>query len=236
MSRAEGLPACRGFRQAVLDATGLAVVSEVKRRSPSKGDLYVDLDPAELAREYQSGGATCLSVLTDAEFFGGSVQDLQQARSATELPVLRKDFTVCAIDVVDARLMGADAVLLIVAALDDVELKDFFQLATELGLDVLVETHDEAEVERALAVGAELIGVNQRDLITFQVDSERAIRVGRSLPEEVTRIAESGIGGPSDAELLYEAGYHGVLVGESLVTAGNQRSAVAALRSIGAGH
>ena len=142
----------------------MAVISEVKRRSPSKGDLFPDLDPAVLARQYERGGATCLSVLTDEEWFGGSAADLRAARAAVRLPVLRKDFTVHRHDVLDARIMGADCVLLIVAALDDDELADFHPLATEVGLDVLVEIHDEAELERALAVDATLIGVNQRDL------------------------------------------------------------------------
>lgn len=227
------MPPCRGFRQAIADSNGLAVISEVKRRSPSKGDLNADLDPGSWAKGYENGGATCLSVLTDEEFFGGSVQDLQAARAAVSIPVLRKDFTVSAFDVVDARLMGADAVLLIVAALDDAELADFHQLAVGLGLDVLVETHDEAEVERALGVDATLVGVNQRDLVTFQVDTDRAVRVGKTLPDNVVRVAESGVTSADDATVLYDAGYHAVLVGESLVKAGDPTAAVAEMRSIG---
>lgn len=231
LDQARRLPPTRGFRQALLDADGLGVIAEVKRRSPSKGDLAPDLDPAHLARQYHSGGATCLSVLTDADFFGGSPQDLAAARDAVPLPVLRKDFTVSPHDVADARIMGADCVLLIVAALDDAELRDLLSLADELGLDALVEAHDEAEVQRAVAVGARLVGINQRDLVTFQVDTERAIRVVPSLPAGVVRVAESGIGGPGDAAVLHEAGYHAVLVGESLVRAGDPRAAVFALRS-----
>ncbi len=209
------------------------MISEVKRRSPSKGDLNIGLDPRALAAAYESGGATCLSVLTDEEFFGGSPGDLEAARSAVSVPVLRKDFTVSALDVVDTRLMGADAVLLIVAALDDHELCDFHELAIEIGLDVLVEAHDEAEVERALAAGATLVGVNQRDLVTFKVDTERAVRVGGSLPDDVVRVAESGVAGADDARTLFEAGYQAVLVGESLVTSGDPGVAVRLLRSIG---
>jgi indole-3-glycerol phosphate synthase len=149
------------------------------------------------------------------------------------IPVLRKDFTVAAADVCDARIMGADAVLLIVAALDDTELADFHALAVELGLDVLVEVHDEPELERALAVGATLVGVNQRDLVTFEVDTERAVRMAPQMPEGVVRVAESGVRGVPDATALHEAGYHAVLVGESLVTAGDHGGAVAALRGIG---
>ncbi len=224
--------ACRGFRQAIVEAEGLAVISEVKRRSPSKGLLKEGLDPTSLAKQYEAGGATCLSVLTDHEFFGGSAQDLAAARSATSLPVIRKDFTVCALDIVDARRMGADAILLIVAALDDHELADFHRLACELGLDVLVETHDEAEVERALAVGATLIGVNQRDLVTFEVETDRAVRVGASLPTGVIRVTESGVGGPQDAKRLFDAGYDAVLVGESLVKSGDPTQAVREMRSV----
>jgi len=225
----------RGFRAALSATDGMAVISEVKRRSPSKGDLSPDLDPAALARAYASGGASCLSVLTDTEFFAGSADDLQQARAAVELPVIRKDFTVSAHDVVDARLMGADAVLLIVAALDDRELRDFHNLAIELGLDVLVETHDETEVERALAAGASLIGVNQRDLVTFEVDQRRAISVAAAIPDDVVAVAESGIGEPADLPPLIAAGYKAALIGESLVRSGDPAAAVAAMRAATAG-
>ena len=216
----------RGFRSALAGCSHLAVISEVKRRSPSKGDLNVALDPATLAGEYQRGGASCLSVLTDEEFFGGSVADLQAARAACTLPVLRKDFTVSERDVLDARLMGADCVLLIAAALDRAELVGFHALAVEVGLDVLVEIHDEAELEVALAAGATLVGVNQRDLVTFQVDHDRAVRMGGVMPAGVVRVAESGVRGPADAASLRAAGYHAVLVGESLVTSGDPAAAV----------
>ncbi|HSL57907.1 MAG TPA: indole-3-glycerol phosphate synthase TrpC [Acidimicrobiales bacterium] len=225
-------PAPRGFAAALRSAEGLAVIAEVKRRSPSKGALNADLDPAAMATAYRDGGATCLSVLTDVEFFGGSPDDLAAARAASGLPALRKDFTVGPLDVLDARAMGADAVLLIAAALDDAELADLHALAVEVGLDVLVETHDEAEVERALAVGATLVGVNQRDLVTFEVDTDRAVRVAPSIPDGVVRVAESGVRGPDDARRLADAGYDAVLVGESLVTAGDPTAAVAALRAL----
>ncbi len=212
-------------------ADGLAVVAEVKRRSPSKGDLAGDLDPAVLARAYRAGGASCLSVLTDVEFFGARPGDLAAAREASGLPVLRKDFTVSTLDVVDARLLGADAVLLIAAALDDRELADFTDLARQLGLDVLVEIHDQAELDRAVAVGADLIGVNQRDLFTFEVDTQRAVRLASAMPPGVVTVAESGVRDAHDAAALRRAGYHAVLVGESLVTAGDPTAAVAALRT-----
>lgn len=208
----------------------VAVIAEIKRRSPSKGDLAADLDPAVLARQYEQGGAACLSVLTDVEFFGGSSADLAAARAACALPVLRKDFTVSAHDVCDARLMGADCVLLIAAALTQSELESLLALARRVGLDVLVEIHDEPELERAVDAGADLIGVNQRDLVTFAVDTDRALRMAPQMPAGVVRVAESGITGPADAAALARAGFHAVLVGEHLVTSGDPADAVRMLR------
>ncbi len=210
---------------------GLSVIAEVKRRSPSKGALAAaDLDPALLAKAYAEGGAACLSVLTDGNSFGGSPDDLVRARAATDLPVLRKDFTVDARDVCDARSMGADAVLLIAAALSDSELARFHALAHEVGLDALVEVHDEPELERALAVGATLVGVNQRDLVTFEVDHARAVRMAAAIPADVVKVAESGVRGSDDARLLAEAGYDAVLVGEHLVTSTDPSAAIRLLR------
>ena len=219
----------RGFRAALDGVPHLAVISEVKRRSPSKGELNAGLDPAALAQAYERGGASCLSVLTDEEFFGGSVADLQAARGACSLPVLRKDFTVSERDVVDARLMGADCVLLIAAALAPSELIGFPPLAVAIGLDVRVELHDEPERAGALAAGATLVGVNQRDLVTFQVDHERALRMAGVMPAGVVRVAESGVRGAADAASLRAAGYHAVLVGETLVTSGDPAAAVGEL-------
>ena len=224
----------RGFRAALemVAASGdIAVISEIKRRSPSKGDLAPGLDPVELAQQYERGGAACLSVLTDVDFFGGSIEDLVVARAACTLPVLRKDFTVSARDVCDARIMGADCVLLIAAALDQAELESFLKLAHAIGFDALVEIHDEAELDRAVDAGADLIGVNQRDLVTFAVDTDRAVRMAPQMPTGVVRVAESGITGPADAAVLAGAGYHAVLVGEHLVTSGDPEGGVAALRS-----
>lgn len=231
-NRCANMSPTRGFRDRLVSdsADGLAVIAEIKRRSPSKGDLNVDLDPAEVAIAYRDGGASCLSVLTDENHFGGSITDLQIASASSGLPVLRKDFTVSALDVLDARLMGADCVLLIVAALSDGELAEFHGLARTVGLDVLVEVHDEAELDRAVAIGADLIGVNQRDLTTFEVDHARAVRVGSKMPSSVVRIAESGVRGSDDAASLRAAGFHGVLVGESIVTSADPVAAVAALR------
>jgi indole-3-glycerol phosphate synthase len=224
-------PECRGFRHAIERSSTerLAVVAEIKRRSPSKGDLRPDLDAADLARSYSAGGATCLSVLTDRHFFGGSAVDLATAREVTALPVLRKDFTVSGHDVCDARLMGADCVLLIAAALDRGELRDLLRLATDVGLDALVEVHDEAELDDAVELGADLIGVNQRDLVTFEVDGDRAARLAGRLPRGVVKVAESGVRHALDAARLRDAGYDAVLVGESLVTAADPAAAIRAL-------
>jgi indole-3-glycerol phosphate synthase len=224
------LGSSRGFR-AALKEPGLSVIAEIKRRSPSKGALNVDLDAAALAATYEGGGAGCLSVLTDVDHFGGSIADLQSARAATTIPVLRKDFTVSLADIYDARIMGADCILLIAAALSDDELLSFHTCAVGLQLDVLVEIHDEMELQRALKVGATLVGVNQRDLHTFAVDHDRARRVGRAMPDTVVRVAESGVRGPDDAASLAEAGFDAVLVGESVVTSHDPGKAVRALRN-----
>ena len=225
-------PPPRGFTAALHHGAGggLAVIAEIKRRSPSKGDLDPGLDPAALAREYVSGGATCLSVLTDGDAFGGSPQDLDAARQACVVPLLRKDFTVCEADVYDTRAMGADAVLLIVAALEDGELTRLLRLAGRLGLDALVEVHDEAELSDALAAGAGLVGVNQRDLRTFDVDPERAARLAAHIPLDVVAVAESGVRDAADAARLAAAGYQAVLVGEALVRSPDRAAAVSALR------
>jgi indole-3-glycerol phosphate synthase len=232
VERAAAMAPARRFRSRLADDAGdsLAVISEIKRRSPSKGDLNVGLDSAELARTYERGGASCLSVLTDVEFFRGSTADLQAARAATGLPVLRKDFTVSERDVCDARLIGADCVLLIAAALSPAEVVIFHRLAIDIGLDVLVEIHDEVELDVALAAGATMIGVNQRDLMTFHVDHQRAVRVAGLIPDDVVKVAESGVRDASDARSLRDAGYHAVLVGESLVTAADPAAALGALR------
>jgi indole-3-glycerol phosphate synthase len=180
--------------------------------------LSHDLDPKVVAQQYKNAGASCISVLTDSDFFGGSVDDLKSARGAVDLPVLRKDFTVSLNDICDAKLMNADCILLIVAALNKFELAEFHNFALELGLDVLVEIHDEPELDLALEVGAKMIGVNQRNLRTFEVDQQRAVRIAKKIPGSVVRVAESGVRTRDDALQLRDAGYHAVLVGESLVT------------------
>jgi indole-3-glycerol phosphate synthase len=234
IAEAQAASATRGFEARLrADASSsLAVISEVKRRSPSKGDLAADLDPVALARDYEQGGASCLSVLTDEPHFGGSAEDLRSARRATSLPVLRKDFTVGERDVLDARIMGADCVLLIVAALDPAELENLAGLSRSLAMDVLVEIHDEVELAVAVEIGATMIGVNQRDLTTFEVDHDRAVRMGSVIPTSVLRVAESGVRGSDDAGSLRRAGYDAVLVGETLVRAADVASTIRSLRVV----
>ena len=198
----------------------VAVIAELKRRSPSKGDLALDLDPATTAKAYESGGAAALSVLTDNPYFGGSVADLQSARETTHVPVLRKDFTIDEIQVYEARAIGADAVLLICAALpDDALLADLHALARELGMAALVETHDAAEIDRALSAAAEIVGVNSRDLATFSEDLDVAGALASRLPAGVIAVAESAIRSADDARRMADAGFDAVLVGEALVRA-----------------
>ena len=213
----------RGFAKRLIEDSknALAVIAEIKRRSPSRGLLSHDLDPKVVAEQYKNAGASCISVLTDSDFFGGSVDDLKSARGAVDLPVLRKDFTVSLNDICDAKLMNADCILLIVAALNKVELAEFHNFASELGLDVLVEIHDEPELDLALEIGAKMIGVNQRNLKTFEVDQQRAVRIAKKIPSNVVRVAESGVRTRDDASQLRDAGYHAILVGESLVTSKN---------------
>ncbi|HEY4609922.1 MAG TPA: indole-3-glycerol phosphate synthase TrpC, partial [Ilumatobacteraceae bacterium] len=230
MAAAAAMPPARGFAAALRAEPDLAVIAEIKRRSPSKGELFVGLDPGSVAQAYERGGASCLSVLTDEPHFGGSVADLQAARAACSLPVLRKDFTVSERDVLDTRIMGADCVLLIAAALDKNELQALYALATAVGLDVLVEIHDEAELEVALQIDAAIVGVNQRDLVTFNVDHERALRMAGVIPTHVVRVAESGVRDAADAQSLRRAGYDAILVGESLVTSDDPAAAIGRLR------
>lgn len=215
--------------RAALSGPSVGVIAEVKRRSPSLGDIDAGIDASETARAYVAGGAVALSVLTDEAHFGGSERDLREARAAVEVPILRKDFTVSPHDVLDAAEMGASVVLLIVAALDPAELRLLHEIARSVGLEALVEVHDEAEADRALEVGADLIGVNQRDLHTFVVDPDRAARVARALPSTVTRVAESGLRDRHDVERAAEAGFDGVLIGESLIRQSDRTKAVQVL-------
>ena len=202
---------------AALRAPGLSVIAEIKRRSPSAGDIDTSLDPVEQAVAYSSGGAAAISVLTEPHFFGGSLDDLAAVAAAVDVPVLRKDFTRNAAQIWEARAFGADAVLLIVAALDDASLASLVQVADEVGVTAIVEAHDVEEVGRALDAGATVVGVNNRDLTTFITDLSVAERAASALPADVVRIGESGVSSPEGAARMRNAGYDAILVGEALV-------------------
>jgi len=211
----------RGFRRA-LEAKGrgsIAIIAELKKASPSRGLIRADFDPATLARELEVAGAAALSVLTDEEFFQGSLENLQLASASTRLPCLRKDFIVDEFQLLEARAYCADAVLLIVAALSAAELSTLANAARDQGLDVLCEVHDEEELQRAVDAGCDLIGVNSRDLRTFTVDLETAFHLASLIPKNVVRVAESGIHSGVDIARLRAAGYQAFLIGESLMNA-----------------
>jgi indole-3-glycerol phosphate synthase len=209
-------PERRGFRQA-LEMRRPAIISEIKKASPSAGTIAEEFDPASIAAGYEAAGAAALSVLTDKQFFQGSLEDLQAARAATTVPVLRKDFTLDRYHLLQASAAGADAILLIVAALSDFDLTELLKQAGELELDALVEVHNEAELERAVAAGAEIIGVNNRNLKTLEVSLETSFRLAEHIPREVLRVSESGIRSPEHIRQLLQAGYQAFLVGESLM-------------------
>jgi indole-3-glycerol phosphate synthase len=224
---AAGLPAARGLEAAVRRGpNGPQVIAEVKRRSPSKGDIRIDLDPAALAAAYAAGGASAVSVLTEPRHFAGSPDDLLAVRSAVGLPVLRKDFVTTAYQVWEARAWGADAVLLIVAALDPPALGDLLGETAAAGLDALVEVHTVAEAEVAAGAGASLVGVNARDLTTLEVDPNRFAEVRQRLPAGTVLVAESGISDRAGVQAAADAGADAVLVGEALVRAADPTTAV----------
>ncbi len=214
-------------------APGVSVIAEVKRSSPSRGRLATIGDPAALAAEYQAGGAATISVLTEGRRFGGSLDDLRAVRAAVDVPVLRKDFIVTSYQLWEARAAGADLALLIVAALPQTQLESLVERAVSIGLTPLVEVHDEEEVERALAAGATIIGVNARNLRTLEVDRDTFGRLAPLIPDGVVRVAESGVRGPHDVFEYAKQGAHVVLVGETLVRGDDPRSAVADLVAAG---
>ncbi|MHB8743987.1 MAG: indole-3-glycerol phosphate synthase TrpC [Sulfuricaulis sp.] len=220
--RAQAADAPRGFLAAIrqrLNSQPPAIIAEIKQASPSRGRLRTDFRPADLAQSYARHGATCLSVLTDVDFFQGSDAFLQTARAACRLPVLRKDFTVAAYQVYEARALGADAILLIVAALADSQMRELAALATELGLDVLVEAHDAHELERALALKTPLIGINNRDLRTFRTSLDTTLGLLKNIPPDYVLVTESGIHTPQDVALLRAHGVNVFLVGEVFMKA-----------------
>lgn len=214
-------PPALDARAALQHGERIKVIAEVKRASPSRGALAEIPDPADLARSYAAGGAAAVSVLTEERRFGGSLDDLSAVRAAVDIPVLRKDFIAEPYQVLEARAAGADLVLLIVAALDDATLARLHALVLELGMTPLVETHDAEEVRRAVALGASVIGVNARDLSTFELDRDLFGRLAPSIPDGTVRIAESAVSGVADVEHYRRAGADVVLVGEALVTGGD---------------
>jgi indole-3-glycerol phosphate synthase len=215
----------RDFARA-LRAKRPAVISEIKKASPSKGVLVEDFRPVELARQYERGGASALSVLTDRDFFQGSLDDLKAARAACTLPVIRKDFTIAEYHVLEAAAAGADAILLIVAILDAAQLRAFRELAATFGMAALVEVHDRAELAVAVESGAEIIGVNNRDLRTFQVSLDTSVQLASAIPASVVKVSESGIFHGKDIHRLMDAGFDAFLVGEHLVKSGDAARAL----------
>lgn len=222
----------RGFVNALRakEVAGLsALIAEIKKASPSVGIIREDFDPAELAQAYKEGGAACLSILTDEPYFQGKTEYLLAGRAACDLPVLRKDFIVDIYQVYETRAMGADCMLLIMAALDDAQVKDFYALATELRLDVLFEVHDREELDRALKLDPQMVGVNSRDLKTLKVDLNTALDIAAVMPAGILRVAESGIHSHEDLKRLQAAGFPAFLVGESLM---RQQDVTAATKAL----
>jgi len=222
VQRAAAASAVRGFRAALARRFAMgepAVIAEIKKTSPSKGVLREAFDPTAIAQSYARGQAACLSVLTEEDFFEGADAHLQAARRACALPVIRKDFIFDAYQIYEARALEADCILLIVAALDDAELKALHALGHSLGMDVLVEVHDDEELDRALALGADLIGINNRDLRTFKTDLETTVRLAKRLPKGITCVSESGIHTREAVDYLRGQGVHAFLVGEAFMRA-----------------
>lgn len=224
----DALAALRGATNSTVE-----IISEVKRASPSKGELSAIPAPAELASQYEAGGAALISVLTEERRFKGSLADLDAVREAVDIPVLRKDFMVDEYQFWEARVHGADLVLLIVAALDDETLADFFKLTHDLGMNALVETHTPEEIERAIALGAKIVGVNVRNLKTLEVDKANFARLAQKLPQEAIIVAESGVAHADDVAEYASYGAQAVLVGEALVKSGDPSQAVASFRAAG---
>ena len=226
---ARDLPRPRGFAKAILSQSGLALICEVKKASPSKGIIREDFDPIAIARSYEEGGAACLSVLTDGPGFMGSPAIFKHVRGATDLPLLRKDFMLDPIQIAESAAMGADCILVIMAMIDDDTAKALMQEAATLGMDALVETHDEIELERAIGLGASLIGINNRDLRTFDTTLDTFSRLAPCVPESATLIAESGIFTREDIARLAKDGAQGYLIGESFM---RQDDVAAAVRGL----
>lgn len=220
----------RGFLKALTDSPEIAIIAEVKKASPSKGIISPDFNPPAIAASYEKGGAAAISVLTDEKFFQGALAYIPQVRQAVKLPVIRKDFIIHELQIEEARSYGADAILLIAAILDQEQIRDYLQMSGELAMDVLVEVHDEKELEKSLAAGSSLIGINNRDLRDFTVDLETTIRLRREIPDSVPVVSESGIKNRDDINLLQEHGVTAVLVGETLMRSKDREAALRELK------
>jgi indole-3-glycerol phosphate synthase len=222
-------PPVRGFLAALRMRPGRALIAEIKRSSPSAGSLAKEVDPAQRAQAYEAGGAAALSVLTDATFFGGSLKDLQKAREACSLPVLRKDFIISLAQVYEARVAGADAILLIAAALEPVLMTELYACARELGMTSLIEVHNRPELERVLGIQPQLVGINNRNLKDLKVDLATSLELRPLIPRQVTVVAESGVSTPDDVSRLREGGLNAFLVGTSLMKAEDPASLIRAM-------
>ena len=220
----------RGFRSALLKFNGVAVIAEVKKASPSKGVICADFDPVEIAKNYQENGAQAVSVLTDVDYFQGSLLYMMQVRESIELPVLRKDFIIDELQIKEAHLHGADAILLIAAILDRNQMQEYKHMAAELGMDSLVEVHDEAETEKALEAGSDLIGVNNRNLKDFSMDLETTFRLKKMIPDDIPVVSESGLKTEDDFKRLRNEGIQAALIGETLMRAGDNSNLLSLLR------
>jgi indole-3-glycerol phosphate synthase len=220
----------RGFTQALVQTPAIAVIAEVKKASPSKGVICPDFDPGTIACSYEEGGAEAISVLTDEKFFQGSLHYIPLVRQRVKLPVIRKDFIIHELQIREAGIFGADAILLIAAILDKAQIRDYLQMSGELGMDVLVEVHDARELEKALAAGSRLIGINNRDLRDFTVDLQTTIQLRQEIPASIPVVSESGIKDYADMKMLQENGVTAALIGETLMRSGNRQAALRQLR------
>jgi len=220
----------RGFRDALLQFNGVSVIAEVKKASPSKGVICADFDPVEIAKNYQENGAQAVSVLTDVDYFQGSLLYMMQVRETIDLPVLRKDFIIDELQIKEAHLHGADAILLIAAILDTNQIQEYKHMAAELGMDSLVEVHDEAETEKALEAGSDLIGVNNRNLKDFSMDFETTFRLKNMIPDDIPVVSESGLKTEDDFKRLRDEGIEAALIGETLMRAGDNSDLLSLLR------
>lgn len=221
----------RGFIKALQTRTGPALITEIKKASPSQGIIRSDFNPAEIAKIYEANGAACISVLTDEPYFQGRDEYLKIVKSASKLPLLRKDFMIDPYQIYESRALGADCILMIMAALDDRQALDMHQQAAELGMDVLVEIHDDEELDRALELAPAMIGINNRNLKTLDVDIETSFRLGQKIPANIIKVAESGISKSETIRDLQKAGFDAFLIGESLMRQENIASGLSALLS-----